>query len=89
MNLAEIAKSAIELARELGASDSECTLSEGSSFETVVRMGEVENIKDAGSRAAGIRVLQGTRAGSAYTSDLTSEGIRHRIFRRNRRDVDR
>ena len=79
MNLAEIAKSAIELARELGASDSECTLSEGSSFETVVRMGEVENIKDAGSRAAGIRVLKGTRAGSAYTSDLTSEGIRHMV----------
>ena len=79
MNLADIAKSAIALAKELGATDSECTLSEGSSFETVVRMGEVENIKDAGSRAAGIRVLQGKRAGSAYTSDLTPEGIRHMV----------
>ena len=79
MNLAEIAASAIALARDLGATDSECTISEGSQFETVVRMGEVENIKDAGSRAAGIRVLQGTRAGSAYTSDLSPEGIRHMV----------
>lgn len=79
MSLAEIATSAITLARELGATDSECTISEGSQFETVVRMGEVENIKDAGSRAAGIRVLTGTRAGSAYTSDLTPEGIRHMV----------
>ena len=79
MNLAEIATSAIALARELGATDSECTISEGSRFETVVRMGEVENIKDAGSRAAGIRVLEGKRAGSAYTSDLSPEGIRHMV----------
>jgi len=79
VTLAEIATSAVKLARELGATDSECTISEGSQFETVVRMGEVENIKDAGSRAAGIRVLQGTRAGSAYTSDLSPEGIQHMV----------
>ena len=77
--LADIAQSAVALARELGATDSECTISEGSSFETVVRMGEVENIKDAGSRAAGIRVLRGQRAGSAYTSDLSTEGIGHMV----------
>ena len=80
MNLAETATGAVSLARELGATDSECTISEGSSFETVVRMGEVENIKDAGSRAAGIRVLSGKRAGSAYTSDLSPEGI-HQMVR--------
>jgi PmbA protein len=79
VNLIEIAASAIALAKEWGATDSECTISEGSHFETVVRMGEVENIKDAGSRAAGIRVLEGTRAGSAYTSDLSQEGIRHMV----------
>jgi PmbA protein len=79
VTLTEIAASAITLARDLGATDSECTISEGSHFETVVRMGEVENIKDAGSRAAGIRVLEGMRAGSAYTSDLSPEGIRHMV----------
>ncbi|HEY3739392.1 MAG TPA: metallopeptidase TldD-related protein, partial [Bryobacteraceae bacterium] len=79
MKLTHIAESAIALAKELGATDAECTISEGSRFETTVRMGEVENIKDAGSRAAGIRVLEGKRAGSAYTSDLSDDGIRHMV----------
>jgi len=38
-------------------------------------MREVEQLKEAGSRGAGIRVLLGQRAGSSYTSDLTREGI--------------
>ena len=79
MTLASIAESAIDLARSLGASDSECTIAEGGEISTVVRMGEVENIKDAGSRAAGIRIMKGLRAGSAYTSDLSREGIRHMV----------
>jgi PmbA protein len=38
-------------------------------------MSEVETLKEAGSRAAGIRILMGQRVGSSYTSDLTPEGI--------------
>lgn len=79
MSLTGIAEGAVALARSLGATDSECTISEGSEFQTVVRLGEVENIKEAGSRAAGIRVLIGQKAGSAYTSDLSAEGIRHMV----------
>lgn len=79
MSLEGVAESAIRLAREAGATGSECTVSEGTEFEVVVRMGEVENLKDAGSRAAGIRVLIGQRAGSAYTSDLSDAGIRKMV----------
>jgi len=43
-------------------------------------MREVENLKEASSRGAGIRVLIGEkgalRGGSSYTSDLSPEGIR-------------
>ena len=42
-----------------GATDAECTISEGEEFSVNVRMREVENLKEAGSRAAGIRVLVG------------------------------
>ena len=38
-------------------------------------MREVENLKEAGSRGAGLRVLIGKRTGSSYTSDLSPEGI--------------
>jgi PmbA protein len=42
-------------------------------------MGEVETLKEAGSRGAGLRVLIGKRMGSSYTSDLTPEGIRQMV----------
>lgn len=69
----------IELARQGGATDAECTASEGSSFSVSVRMGDVESITDAGSRAVGVRVLVGKHTGSAYTSDLSDEGLRAMI----------
>src|SRR6185295_3686775 len=66
----------IRIATEAGATDAECTVAEGDEFETTVRLGEVEQIKEAGSRSAGIRVLFGKRTGSSYTSDLTEAGLR-------------
>jgi predicted Zn-dependent protease len=39
-------------------------------------MRQLETLKDAGSRAAGLRVLVGRRVGSSYTSDLSAEGAR-------------
>jgi PmbA protein len=71
----EAAESAVKRAMELGATGAECTLSEGEEFSVNVRMREVENLKQAGSRGVGIRVLLGRRAGSSYTSDLSREGL--------------
>jgi len=73
--LLDIALLAVERARAAGATDSECTVAEGEEFSVDVRLREVENLKDAGSRGAGIRVLIGQCAGSSYTSDLSREGI--------------
>ena len=39
-------------------------------------MREVENLKEAGSRGAGLRILVGRNTGSSHTSDLSSG--RHR-----------
>src|SRR5581483_2611368 len=65
----------VRLARERGATDAECTVAEGDEFTARVRMRSLETLKEAGSRAAGLRVLVGKRSGSAYTSDLSREGI--------------
>ena len=59
----------------MGASEAECTISEGDEFSASVRMGELETLKEAGSRGAGLRVLIGKKMGASYTSDLTPEGI--------------
>ncbi|MEO8100712.1 MAG: metallopeptidase TldD-related protein [Acidobacteriota bacterium] len=73
--LLDVAKGAIQLALQSGASDAECTVSEGEEFSASVRMREVEKLTQAGSRGAGIRVMVGTRSGSSRTSDLTPQGI--------------
>lgn len=78
-SLPEIAQSVIRLALDAGATDAECTISEGEEFSANVRMRELETLKDAGSRGAGLRVLIGKRMGASYTSDLAPEGIRQMV----------
>jgi PmbA protein len=73
---AELASQVVRLALDRGASDAECTLSEGEEFSAGVRMRSLETLKDAGSRGAGLRILLGKHVGSSYTSDLSSEGVR-------------
>jgi PmbA protein len=75
----ELATQIIRLALDRGATDAECTLAEGEEFSALVRMRSLERLKDAGSRAAGLRVLVGRRVGSSYTSDLSSDGIRELV----------
>ncbi len=75
MELEQIASDAVKLALARGATDAECTISEGEEFSANVRMREVENLTQAGSRGAGIRVLAGKCSGSSYTSDLSRAGI--------------
>ncbi len=75
----DLAQQAIRLALEGGATGAECTIAEGDEFSASVRMRELETLKEAGSRVAGLRVLIGQRVGSSYTSDLGSEGIRNMV----------
>lgn len=75
LTLRDAAALAVRLATERGATGAECTIAEGDEFSATVRLGEVETLKEAGSRAAGLRVLLGQRQGSSYTSDLTEDGI--------------
>ena len=77
--LPEIAQGVIQQALASGATAAECTISEGDEFSANVRMGELETLKEAGSRGAGLRVLIGRRMGASYTSDLTPDGIRQMV----------
>ena len=78
-HLLELAQSIIRQAQAAGASDAECTIAEGEEFSANVRMREVENLKEAGSRGAGLRILIGKHTGASYTSDLSSKGIAHMV----------
>lgn len=74
-----MAADAVKQALAAGASDAECTISEGEEFSAGIRLGEVETLKEAGSRGAGLRILIGRKTGSSYTSDLSAEGIRQMV----------
>ena len=78
-HLSELAGDVVKRALAAGASDAECTISEGDEFSANVRMRELENLKEAGSRGAGLRILIGRKTGASYTSDLSREGIEHLV----------
>src|SRR3954467_11391806 len=53
-----------------GADGAEVLVRDGTELEVKVRLGEPELIKEAGSRALGLRVLKDHRAAVTYTSDF-------------------
>src|ERR1700757_4330015 len=76
LDLESLAADVVAQAMKAGASDAEVVVREGDEFSVTVRMGQVETLKESGSRGLGLRVFLGQRSGSASTSDLTPEGIR-------------
>jgi PmbA protein len=78
-DLEQMATDAVARALDLGATGAECTLAEGEEFSAGVRLREIESLKQAGSRGAGIRVLVGRNTGSSRTSDLSPKGIEEMV----------
>jgi PmbA protein len=74
-DLKEIATDVVARAVHGGASAAECVVREGDEFSTTVRLGQVETLKESGSRAIGVRVFFGQRAASTYSSDFSASGI--------------
>ncbi len=83
IDLLALASDIVARALRAGASDAEVTIREGDEFSTTVRLGEVETLKESGSRGVGLRVLlqadNGYRVASTSSSDFTEEGIEHLV----------
>jgi PmbA protein len=79
LDLESLTTDVVALAMKAGASDAEAVAREGDEFSVNVRMGQVETLKESGSRGLGLRVFLGTRSASASTSDLTADGIRQLV----------
>ena len=74
-DLKDLAQDIVRRAMQGGATAAECVVREGDEFSTVVRLGQVETLKESGSRAIGVRVFNGQRAASTYSSDFSREGL--------------
>jgi PmbA protein len=74
-DLRELATDVVRRAMQGGATAAEAVVREGDEFSTVVRLGQVETLKESGSKAIGVRVFSGKRAASTHSSDFTPESI--------------
>jgi PmbA protein len=83
IDLQQLAAEIVLKALSAGASDADVTIREGDEFAVSVRLGEVETLKESGSRGVGLRVLvqadNGYRVASTSSSDFTTEGIEHLV----------
>jgi PmbA protein len=75
VDLKELAAEVVKRAMKGGATAAEAVVREGSEFSTLVRLGQVETLKEAGSRAIGVRVFFGQRAASTYSSDFSPASL--------------
>jgi len=74
-DLRDLAQDIVRRAMNGGATAAECVIREGDEFSTLVRLGQVETLKESGSKAIGVRVFNGKRAASTYSSDFSHNGL--------------
>jgi PmbA protein len=79
-DLRDLAEQAVAHALRLGATDAEAVAVEGEEFSVNVRLGQVEQLTESGSRALGLRVFfasaDGQKTASTSTSDLSADSLR-------------
>jgi PmbA protein len=75
MDYRELAHDLLKSARRAGADGADLIIGEGTEFSVTVRKGEIETLKDAGSKALGLRVFVGRRTASTYTSDFSGAAL--------------
>ena len=74
-DLRELAQDVVRRAISGGATAAECVIREGDEFSALVRLGQVESLKESGSKSIGVRVFQGKRAASTHSSDFSRAGL--------------
>ncbi len=74
-SLKDLAQDIVRRAMSGGATAAECVIREGDEFSTLVRLGEVEKLQESGSKSIGVRVFNGKRAASTYSSDFSRAGL--------------
>ena len=82
-DLRQIAADVLEHALRAGANEAEVVVREGDEFSTLVRMGQVETLKESGARAIGLRVFLGSsgayRTANTSSSDFSASGLSHLV----------
>jgi PmbA protein len=65
----------VESAIAAGASDADAWVEESTTRRVRVYAGQIESMSEAGGRGVGVRAFAGRRAGYAYGTDLSDDGV--------------
>lgn len=73
------AEKLVRFGKSCGADEIEVGIGDGNEFSVDVRLGEIENLVEAGSRSMGVRVIKDKKTAFATSSDLDLETLRQLI----------
>jgi PmbA protein len=73
--LEQIAVDLVDRAKAAGATAADVLVREADEFSTTLRTGKIESLKEAVSKALGLRVLIGIRSASSYSSDFSEQSL--------------
>jgi PmbA protein len=79
VQLRDLASSALEYAKERGATSAESEVSEGFGQTVTVRLGEVETIEYNRDKGFGVTVYVGQQRGHASSSDFSPQAVRDTV----------
>jgi PmbA protein len=83
LDMQQLAADVVERAVRAGATEAEVVIREGDEFSTLVRLGQVETLKESGARGIGLRVFLGPggahRTANTSTSDFSVAGLGHLV----------
>ncbi|HEV2178177.1 MAG TPA: metallopeptidase TldD-related protein [Terriglobia bacterium] len=73
--LEQIGQDLVGRAMRTGATAVDATVREGEEFSVTIRLGQIENLKEAASKILGLRVFLGSRSATSYSSDFSSVAL--------------
>lgn len=74
-HLEQVAVDLVERATQAGATAADAVVREGDEFTSVTRLRQIESLKEAASKALGLRVFVGTRSACSYSSDFSPASL--------------
>ncbi len=80
-NLETIASDLVARAMKAGATAADAVVREGEEFSSVLRLRKIESLKEAASKALGLRVFMGQRSASSYSSDFSAPSLDRLVTR--------
>ena len=80
-SLAQVAETALVVARNGGADQAEVALSSDSGLSVTVRLGELESVEHHRDQGLAVTVYCGGRKGSASSADISAAGIQSVVER--------